>query len=228
MNKKNIAIMIVLVVLVIVVGALLLFNKKDNADALKFKEEYESLNGVKVGEKEHRTISVDEDNPFVYATAEEIVEKIESDETFYVYFGSKLCPWCRSVIEKAIEVANREGIDVIYYVDIWDDEGSEILRDKYVLEDGEPVLSIKGTDSYYELLAEFDELLSEYYLTDDDGNKVSTEEKRIYAPNFFYVEKGDLVKMTEGTSELQIGSRDTLTEDILKDEDEIFSEFFAN
>lgn len=228
MNKKNIAIIIVLVVLVIVVGALFLFNKKDNADALKFKEEYESLNGVKVGEKEHRTISVDEDNPFVYATAEEIVEKIESDETFYVYFGSKLCPWCRSVIEKAIEVANREGIDVIYYVDIWDDEGSEILRDKYVLEDGELVLSIKGTDSYYELLAEFDELLSEYYLTDADGNKVSTEEKRIYAPNFFYVEKGDLVKMTEGTSELQIGSRDTLTEDILKDEDDIFSEFFAN
>ena len=51
--------LIILVCLLILTGC-----KKDNKYALEFKEEYESLNGLlnKNG-KEHRTITINEDNP---------------------------------------------------------------------------------------------------------------------------------------------------------------------
>ena len=102
----------------------------------EFKEDYESVNGKenKSG-KIHRSISIPEDNVFVISSASEILKKINNKDTFYVYFGSKLCPWCRSTIEMANKVAVDKGITKIYYVDIWDNDGNEILRDKYKLDD---------------------------------------------------------------------------------------------
>ena len=197
-------------------------------DALKFKEDYESMNGKEnASGKIHRTVNIDEKNPYVYATAKDIVNKIENKETFYVYFGSTLCPWCRSVIEKSIEISKNKGISKIYYVDIWDNEGNEILRDKYTLnEDGSLELVIKGTDEYRKLLAYFDSVLSNYSLKDSSGKNVPTNEKRIYAPNFIYVEKGEAKNLVEGISDKQKDSRETLTEEMLKDEENIFNSFF--
>ena len=54
-----------------------------------------------------------------------MLEKIENEDSFYVYFGSKLCPWCRSVIEKAVDIANLNNVSKIYYIDIWNDEGKK-------------------------------------------------------------------------------------------------------
>lgn len=198
-------------------------------DSLKFKEEYESLNGTTSSSgKEHRSISISENNPFVYATAEEIVEKIENGETFYVYFGSKLCPWCRSVIEKVIEVANDKKISTIYYVDIWDEEGNEILRDQYTLLEDGLELTVEGTETYYKLLDLLDNILPEYNLTDAEGNSISTNEKRIYAPNFIYIENGTAVRLTTAISTLQTDSRGELTEEILQEEEILLNEFFEN
>ena len=196
-------------------------------EALAFKKDYESVNGKenKYG-KEHRTVSIDENNPFVIITTEELLEMIEDEETFYVYFGDKLCPWCRSVIEKAIEIANKKDIDTIYYIAIWDDEGNEIVRDKYELKDGDLVKTVEGCDEYDKFLEYFDSVLSDYTLTDSEGNKVSTGEKRIYAPNFIYIKKGEVKRLVTGISESQTDSREELTEDILKDEETIFEEFF--
>lgn len=197
-------------------------------DGLKFKEDYESMNGKenKMG-KIHRTVNINEKNPYVYITPKNLVEKIENKETFYVYFGSTLCPWCRSVIEKSIEVAKEKGISKIYYIDIWDNEGNEILRDKYTLnENGTLELTVKGTSEYRKLLAYFDSVLSNYNLKDSNGNNVSTNEKRIYAPNFIYVENGEAKNLVEGISDKQNDSREELTEEMLKDEENIFNSFF--
>ena len=196
-------------------------------DALKFKEDYEGMNGkVNASGKGHRTVEISEENPFVYATDEEIVKMIENNETFYVYFGSTLCPWCRSVIEKFIEVANEKGVKKVYYVDIWDSEGNEIMRDKYKVNDeGTLEVVVEGTESYRKLLAYFDSVLSTYNLT-VDGNKISTGEKRIYAPNFIYVEDGEAKDLVEGISDKQKDSREELTEEMLKDEENIFNNFF--
>ena len=92
-----------------------------NKEGVKFKNDYESVNGeVNKNGKEHRVVNIDKDNPFREVSADDIVNKINKGDTFYVYFGSRLCPWCRSVIEKAIEVSKNKGIKTIYYVDIWE------------------------------------------------------------------------------------------------------------
>lgn len=194
----------------------------------QFKIDYESLNGKESSSgKIYRTITIDEDNPFEKVEASKIVEMINNKETFYVYFGDELCPWCRSVIEKFIEVSKNKNIKKVYYVKIWDKEGTEILRSKFKLnESGELENVIKGTDDYYKLLTAFDSLLSPYTLTDSEGNKVETGEKRIFAPNFIYVENGVPVKLVEGISSKQTDSRGELTDEILKDEEEEFVKFF--
>jgi|GEM_PF-626933 len=199
------------------------------AEALKFKEYYEGLNGkTNASGAEHRTVNIPEDNPFVAAAPEEIVKKIENEETFYFYIGDTQCPWCRSVIEKFIEVAKKNSISTVYYANIWDADHNEILRDVYKLdESGKPYLVKEGTEAYKKLLEYGDGVLSDYTLTDSEKNKVSVGEKRVYAPNFFYVEKGKVKLLVSGESEKQTGARDELTAEILKDEETQFQEFFT-
>jgi thiol-disulfide isomerase/thioredoxin len=196
-------------------------------DALKFKEDYESMNGKEnaMG-KVHRTINISEKNPYVYVTPKELIKKIENKETFYVYFGDELCPWCRSVIEMFIKIAKENKVKKVYYVKIWDEEGNEVIRDKYEYKDGELIKSFEGTTSYKKLLEYFDSVLSNYTLTDPNGKKNDMKEKRIFAPNFFYIKDGKVQKMTEGISEKQTDSRGELTKEILEDEEKIFKEFF--
>ncbi|MBR3661381.1 MAG: hypothetical protein IKN63_05760 [Bacilli bacterium] len=201
----------------------------NNNSALEFKKDYESINGTtnKNG-KEHRTVTISEDNPYEKVQAKDILDRIDKKETFYVYFGDKLCPWCRSVIEKSIEIASKNKITKIYYVPIWNDDGEEILRDKFELVDGELTKTIEGASEYQKLLQVFEPLLSEYNLTDSEGNKIATGEKRIYAPNFIYIEKGVPKRLVTGISEKQTDSRGELTKEILEDETNIFQEFFKN
>ena len=201
-------------------------EKKDAA--LIFKEEYESLNGKEnTSGKVHRTVHIPEDNPYEKVSQKKVVKMLENNETFYLYVGDSMCPWCRSVLEKSIEVANNKNIQKIYYIDIWDDEGNEILRDKYELVDGTPSKVSDGTEEYQKLLKTFDSVLSDYTLTDEEGNKIEVGEKRIFAPNYFYIEDGKVKKMVEGISEKQKDSREELTDEMLKDEEEIFKNFFV-
>lgn len=208
--------------------SLILFGCTFTNDAsLKFKNDYESLNNkVSKSGKEHRKLNIEPNNPFEEITSKELLEKINSKETFYVYFGDKLCPWCRSVIEKAIEVAKEKNIKKIYYIPIWDNEGNEVLRDKYEIKNGKLSKTIDGTKEYYELLKHFENVLSDYTITNEDGKKMDTEEKRIYAPNFIYVRKGKALRLTDGISEKQKDSREELTKEILDEEEELFNKFF--
>ena len=222
MKKKVSLLLIVFIMLISFTGC-----KKN--DALLFKEDYESMNDKesKSGKK-HRSVTIDENNPFVISSAKEVVEKINNKDSFYVYFGSKICPWCRSVIEKAIEVANNNNITKIYYVDIWNDEGEEILRDKYEVDDkGNVIKTIEGKEEYYELLKLLDNVLEDYTYTKDEKQE-SFGEKRIYAPNFIYISNGKAIKLTTGISNLQKDSRETLTEELLKDEEKEFNDIFVN
>jgi hypothetical protein len=198
------------------------------ADDTSFKTEYESLNGqTSDSGSTYRTVTIPSDNPMVTVTAEDVVSRIENGDTFYVYFGDALCPWCRSTIETAISEAQDAGIDEIDYVDIWDDEGNEVLRDEYELQDGEAAETYAGTDAYQTLLEDFDSLLDEYTLSDDDGNEVDVGEKRIYAPTYIYIENGKAVDLVTGISDQQEDAYGELTDAILQDEQEIFSGFFS-
>ena len=221
---------LILIGVIIIFGLTACGNKKtNNDDSLKFKEEYESLNGTLNSQNsERRTVLIDEDNPFVYSSSKEIVEKIKDKKTFYVYFGSSYCPWCRSVIEKLVEMANKNKIDTIYYVDIWDGDHVENFRDVYqVSDDGSVKLKTNGTKEYYQLLDYFDNVLSDYTLTGKDGNSKLVGEKRIMVPSFIYVEKGKTIKLETGISSKQENSSQELSNEILDDEENKFNEFFS-
>ena len=226
--KKIISILLVLISVFAVVGC----EQKSKATeaSLAFKEDYEKLNGKenKSG-KVHRTVSIDEANPYVEVSADEIVKKIENKETFYVYFGSTLCPWCRSTIESAIKVAKEKNIETIYYVDVWDDEGNEILRDKLEVDKkGKVKVAKEGTESYYKLLDYFEEYLRNYDLTDSNGKAVESNEKRIYAPNYMYIENGNIKKLTNGKADSQKDAREELTEQLKNEQLAKFRDFFNN
>ena len=223
MKKKLVLIISIFLILFMVSGCA-------TKEGKEFKKEYEALNGkTNASGKEHRTVTIDKKNPYIKVDASEIVKKIENKETFYVYFGDEMCPWCRSVIEKSIEIAKSKKIDKIYYVKIWDKDGNEVVRNKYVVnEDNEIEETIQGSEAYVKLLEYFDSLLSDYKVSDSEGNEYEVGEKRIYAPNYIYVEKGEPKKLVEGISEKQTDSRGELTEEILKDEETIFNKFFSN
>jgi len=219
---KKILISLLVVTTLFLVGC----KKEENKEGLAFKESYEKLNGQKnKSGKEHRTVHINEDNPFVITTPEEIVKMIENKETFYLYVGDPLCPWCRSAVEKATEIATKKNVKKVYSIEIWDDEGNEILRDKYEMVDGKLKKTIEGTESYQKLLETFKDVLRDYSIKDGDKD-VDTGEKRIYAPNYFYIENGVAKKMISGYSSLQKDSREELTKEMLEDEEKAFSEFF--
>lgn len=218
-------------ILILFIGLFVTGCSTNNKDALKFKEEYEKINGDKTSysDNKYRALKIDKNNPYVYSNAKEILEKINNKETFYVYFGSSYCPWCRSVIEKSIESAEKNNIKKIYYVDIWNGFHNEILRDTYKLNDENEVEKEKdGTKEYYKLLEKFDNLLEDYTLTTDDGEEVKVGEKRIFAPDFIYVENGVAKRITSATSEKQKDADAKLTKEILKDEENSFNDFFKN
>ena len=224
--KKKVFLILILFISLFVTGC-----SANNKDALKFKEEYEKINGDKTSysDNKYRTLKIDKNNPYVYSSAKEILEKINNKETFYVYFGSSYCPWCRSVIEKSIESAQKNNIKKIYYVDIWNGFHNEILRDTYKLNDKNEAEKEKdGTKEYYILLEKFDNLLEDYTLTTDDGEEVKVGEKRIFAPDFIYVENGVAKRITSATSENQKDADAKLTKEILKDEEKSFDNFFKN
>lgn len=181
-----------------------------------FKSDYESLNGKKnESGKINRTITINSDNPYKEISALELINMINSKKTFYVYFGFPTCPWCRSVIEKSIEVSKEKGIKTIYYVNVLN------IRDELKEENGKAVVSKKGSKEYYKLLKLLAPVLDDYKL-----ENVKTNEKRIYAPNFVYVKDGKPIKLITGISSKQKDPREKLSKEILDDEEKQFDEFF--
>lgn len=227
MKNKFLILISMLIICLFVVGCSK--EERTNSDALKFKESYESMNGKenKYGTL-YREVNIDKDNPFVYITPLELVEKLDKKESFYVYFGSNKCPWCRSVIEEAIKWSKEQKVSIVYYVEIWDEDGNEILRDKYFINDDNKLEKItNGTKSYYEILKRFDNVLDDYTLEDKNGNIIDVNEKRIFAPNFIYVREGQAIELVTGISDKQETATSELNSEIINDEATTFNSFFA-
>lgn len=203
--------------LTIIVLTLLLFTngctkeKVKITDNIKFKEEYEKLNDKKENNQVIRKVTISKDNPFIYKKASEIIEMMNQKKSFIVYFGYAKCPWCRSMIEELIKVAKDNNITEIMYVDIAN------IRDIKELSEDNIITSKEGTSSYYKLLEKLDSLLEDYTLTNDQGESISTNEKRIYAPSVVAIINGRPNKLESGISSLQTDPYQELTEDIKKD-----------
>ena len=189
--KKIEVIVIALISLFLLTGCV-----DKTTDAYKFKEEYESINNKDIGNgNKYRSLNISNDNPFIYSTPEDILERVNNNETFIVYFGFKECPWCRSILEELIHAAKDKKVDKIYYVDVRD------IRDVKQVDEENNIITVKeGNKAYMELIEKFSNVLSNYTLTKLD-EKIDTGEKRIYAPNIIAVSNGKAIQMEEGISE---------------------------
>lgn len=233
-KKAKIVIAVVFVLLVATVIYIISFNGKITykQTALNFKDEYEKVNGkTMINDIKYRTLNIDSNNPYVKVSIDEIAQKIENKESFYLYVGDHLCPWCRSGIEKMIEVANREKIDTIYYVDFWDDEHNEILRDLYDVEiDGKKVNIIKtqeATDGYQILYEAVKDYIQDYTIT-KDGKEYNVGVKKVYGGDHFYFNKGKCERYVSLRVPSLLKANDELTESILKEQDETFTKLFTS
>lgn len=158
MKKKKTIIISSIVVLLLIVGLVLFLvfkknkiNKNIDEEKIKFAEEYKTT----------------KDNVFTYRTIEEI-NKILKNGTGLVFLGFPECPWCRGYVPIINEVAKKEGLEKIYYFNIYEDRKN-------------------NTEEYQEMV----KLLKEFLRYDDEGNE------RIYAPSLIAVKNGKILEFDD-------------------------------
>ena len=213
MEKSNKIYMIVIFVcaaLVIGLCGYAIITHKDEkiSDAIKFKNEYESLNGVvnEATDNKYIEVSIDEENPMVYKTGKEILDVFKNEDAV-IYFGFAACPWCRNAVPVLLDAAKELDVDKIYYVDILN------IRDTYKFSGSiEPEQTKKGTDAYYEIIKFLDKKLEKFYVKDEAGNMYDTGVKRLYAPTVVGVKGGKVVGFHESTIESQTDPYELLDE----------------
>ena len=210
--KKVVKILICSLIIFLISGC----GKK--TDALKFKEEYENLNGETTESgKRIREIKISEENPFVYISTSDLLEKINNKETFLVYFGYASCPWCRSAIPTLISALKDFNIEKIYYVNLY------YIRDVLKVSEGKIITEKEGTSDYKKILERLDNVLDEYTLMDGE-KELKTGEKRIYAPSVVSIVKGKSTKLTLGISELQTDAYMDLSEEMIEESYSLFED----
>ena len=220
MKKKISIIVIVLLILGLFVGGYFWFFKKDlNNDALKFKNEYESLNNT-IRESDgnlYNNVNIPENNPIKYVNIEETLDLLTSKKAI-IYIGANWCPWCRNMLEPMFDVAKKLNIDSIYYLNL-DDEKSN-----YEIVDGNVKKVSTGTDAYYKLLDKLSAYLRDYELTDADGNVYKTGEKRVYIPFFITVRNGSVVE-AKGISRTLEDGQNKYSEMTIKQYEDLYDKF---
>lgn len=168
---------------------------------IRFKEEYESLNGV-YNENINRyysNVEILENSNVEYKNVDEIIQ-ILKDGTGIIYFGFPECPWCRNIVPLLIDATSQYGVPFYYY------NAYDIRDTKHTDEDGHVVTDKEGTTEYYEILSLLGEHVSDY-----DG--LPDNSKRLYFPTIVFVKEGKIVALHEGTLESQTNPFVQLTEE---------------
>jgi thiol-disulfide isomerase/thioredoxin len=148
---------------------------------MKFKQEYEALNGTDTGfGQNYVSLSVEEDNPVVYASFEDVMNTL--DGTGVILFGFPSCPWCRMAIPVLLEACNQENISKVLYFNASD------LRDNKELDENNQVITTKEADPKYVTLMEKLYDHAEVY----EGLNDETI-KRLYFPTVIVVNKGEII-----------------------------------
>lgn len=211
-NKLFMIIVTILAAIVLVLNIQKVITNNSQTDGIKFKEEYEKLNGKKNDQgKKYREIIIDSKNKMVYKTTEEVLNLIDKKKSFVLYFGFDTCPWCRSVVPTLASIS-KELNQEVYYIDVKD------IRDTFELDDdNKPKLVKKSSKDYSKLLEKLEPVLEDYTLTDSDNNEIKVGEKRIYAPSIVSVIDGKAKELTTGISDKQTDGYMKLTKEMGKE-----------
>ena len=206
---KKETILIITLPILCAIAAILAYVKLINTDvdAVKFKNEYESLN-----EEGYLELNIDKNNPIEYADYDKLLEVIENG-TGIIYLGFPECPWCRNALPVLLDVAKDNDIETIYYMNILKERDSYVVEDKKLVyatdEDGNEK---KGTDGYFKLLDALKEHLSDYVVS-FEGKEYEVGEKRIYAPSVIFVRDGEVLGVHVSTVESQKNPKEELTDE---------------
>lgn len=227
MNKQKIFIILIPILCLLLATISYLKISNVNGDSIKFKKEYESLNGKEsLSGKAYKELKISENNPMKYSNYDELLDIIKN-KTGIIYLGFPSCPWCRSALPVLLDVAKDKKIDTIYYLNI------ENERDFYVVENDELVYALdesgverKGTKGYFELMEALEDNLSDYILT-IDGKNYEVGEKRIYAPSFIFVLDGNILGIHVSTVESHIDEYEPLTQDQYDELYSIFEDYIS-
>ena len=106
---------------------------------------------------------VENDNLFVYATGDEVIEILENG-TGVVFLGFPSCPWCQAYVPMLNALAKEAGISKIYYHNTYEDWQ-------------------KDTDDYKKIT----EILSSNLQFDEKGNR------HLYVPDVVFVKNGVVI-----------------------------------
>ena len=203
MKSNKIMFIIIGVCAILVIGfcAFLILTKEDEevlSDALKFKQEFEQYNGATYSggyDGELIEVSIPEDNPFIYKSANEIVD-IMKNEDAYILFGYATDPITRKSIEVLINALKEKEINTVYYVDI------ENIRDEYSISWPTELIN-EGTESYQEIKEILGDVLNEYYVNDFANNmRYDTGDVGLYSPTFIAISKGTVLGFHEIVNEV--------------------------
>ena len=159
MNKKETIIKVVagITALVAIAVGVFIFTTKGgkgeekketpSKDAVKFKEDYESLNNtVREGtDKTYSAITIPEINPIKYVSVKETIDLLSSDDAI-IYAGANWCPWCRGAIVPLLDVAINYNVKNLYYLNLDNDKSLFEIQNKKLVQTKE------GTEEYYDLL----------------------------------------------------------------------------
>lgn len=98
-------------------------NITPTEDALRFKKEYEDVDGT-IREKDgmlFNNVDIPEQNPIQYINIDEFVD-ILNNKSGIVFLSSPTCPYCRASISSLLKAAKELKMTTIYYYDISKDE----------------------------------------------------------------------------------------------------------
>lgn len=175
-----------LLVLLCILGPV--FAQTTVSDALRFKKEYESLNGLPRSDTSfalYHTTYIPTENQVHYIDASGAYDLLTA-EFAIIYFGANWCPWCRNIIPILLEETEKAGVESLFYVDITDE------RDKFCIQKGKAIKEIAGTKGYYQMLEALDAYLFPYTLTSESGKIIDTGEKRLLIPFLVVISKGSI------------------------------------
>lgn len=206
--KKNIVIITSLIIVIAVMALVLVFMKTDKPtinyteDEIKFKTDYETLNGTELAENYIlKTIDIESDNNVKYISDKDIIDKLTKG-TNIIYFGWEDCNWCRSIVPTLVSTVKESEIDTLYYYNFKDLRTSyENNTDKEKVKIYEQILSIIGSD----ITSQFNE----------ESNR--SGEKKILAPTVVFIKDGKYVGLHVKSVDSHLNSTDELSTEQLKE-----------
>lgn len=153
--------------------ALLLTGCQKTSDAIRFKKEYEKLNGQKdENGVSYSDIEIDENNTIRYMEYDQLQE-VFNNGTHLVYLGWPGCPWCRRSLPVVIDTVNSYPGIYIYYFNILQ------YRNEYEKNPD----SDKGKK--YKAVADMLKQYSTQFY--DDGTA------KLVASNFYFIKDGEII-----------------------------------